>query len=124
MNKGRHMASSGHAMESCGKVPVSPVDLVHLERQTMGDRQLQSEVLSLLAEQARSTSLRAGSASPKDRAAMAHGLKGAARGVGAFALADCADALEREPEVEQHRISLEQAVAEFLNFLRRLEQRP
>jgi HPt (histidine-containing phosphotransfer) domain-containing protein len=55
---------------------------------------------------------------------MAHGLKGAARGVGAFALADCADALEREPEVEQHRTRLEQAVGEFLNFLRRLEQRP
>lgn len=124
MNKGRHMASSGHAMESCGKVPVSPVDLVHLERQTMGDRQLQREVLSLLAEQARSTSLRVGSASPEDRIAMAHGLKGAARGVGAFALADCADALEREPEVEQHRISLEQAVDEFLNFLRRLERQP
>ena len=124
MNKGRHMASSGHAMESCGKVPVSPVDLVHLERQTMGDRQLQREVLSLLAEQARSTSLRVGSASPEDRIAMAHGLKGAARGVGAFALADCADALEREPEVEQHRISLEQAVDELLNFLRRLERQP
>ncbi|TDR31316.1 phosphorelay protein [Aquamicrobium defluvii] len=124
MNKGRHMASSGHAMESCGKVPASPVDLVHLERQTMGDRQLQSEVLNLLAEQARSTSLRVGSASPEERAAMAHGLKGAARGVGAFALADCADALEREPEVEQHRKRLEQAVAEFLNFLLRWEQQP
>ncbi|MET3660148.1 histidine kinase [Aquamicrobium ahrensii] len=90
----------------------------------MGDRQLQREVLNLLAEQAQSVRLRVGSASPEDRAAMAHGLKGAARGVGAFVLADCADALEREPEIEQHRTRLEQAADAFLAFLSGLEQEP
>lgn len=116
------MAGSGHEMESCGKAGASPVDLVHLDRQTMGDRQLQREVLNLLAEQAQAMCARIGQASPGDRAALAHGLKGAARGVGAFMLADCADAIEREPEAERHLQEFDRLVAAFLAFLAQLER--
>ncbi|MFC5385494.1 histidine kinase [Aquamicrobium segne] len=99
---------------------MSVVDRAHLEQQTMGDRQLQQEVLGLLAGQLRSVCQHMVLASPQERARLAHGLKGAALGVGAFALAQCADAVEQEPDVKRHLHQLEQAADTFLNFLPQL----
>lgn len=75
-------------------------DLAHLDRQTLGDAALRAEILALLdAELARlDPELRA--ASVADRLALAHRLKGAARGTGAFALATAAQALESSPDSE------------------------
>ena len=76
-----------------------PVDLAFLARQTGGDRALEEEVLRLFAKQASliGNELR----SHKDielRKRNAHTLKGAARAIGAFGLADRAMQIENEPE--------------------------
>ncbi len=74
-----------------------PIDMAHLSRQTMGDRALEQEVLGLFLQQALSVSRRIAEAGARERVLMAHGLKGSARGVGAFAIAECATAIERDP---------------------------
>lgn len=84
--------------ESCARAPARPIDLVHLARQTMGDRAVEQEVLALFAQQAVQVRDRIGEASAQERISLAHGLKGSARGVGAFAIADCADAIEKQPD--------------------------
>ncbi|MCE7030663.1 Hpt domain-containing protein [Jiella avicenniae] len=76
----------------------SPIDLVHLARQTAGDRALEVEVLGLLViqiERARPAIL---AADPQERCRLGHALKGAARNLGAFRLADAAEELERDPD--------------------------
>lgn len=84
--------------EVCGKAPSRPVDLVHLARQTMGDRDLEREVLGLFVQQALSVRDKITDADERERFMLAHGLKGSARGVGAFAVADCAAEIERKPD--------------------------
>jgi HPt (histidine-containing phosphotransfer) domain-containing protein len=84
--------------EACGQSPGRPVDLVHLARQTMGDRDLEREVLGLFVQQALSVRDEIAAADAKRRLFLAHGLKGAARGIGAFAVADCAAEIERDPQ--------------------------
>jgi HPt (histidine-containing phosphotransfer) domain-containing protein len=74
-----------------------PVDLVHLARQTMGDRDLEQEVLNLFVQQALNVRERLAKADCSECARLAHGLRGAANGIGAFAIADCAGDIEREP---------------------------
>ena len=75
-----------------------PVDLAHLSRQTMGDRALEQEVLALFVQQALAVHDKILDADVKERLLLAHGLKGSARAVGAFAIADCAAAIEGQPE--------------------------
>jgi HPt (histidine-containing phosphotransfer) domain-containing protein len=72
--------------------------MAHLSRQTMGDRAVEQEVLALFVQQALDVRDRIAGASIDDRLNMAHGLKGSARGVGAFAIADCATDIERHPD--------------------------
>lgn len=78
-----------------------PVDLDHLNRYTGGDPSLNREILKLFEEQCSSTLAQlealandngAGSKTWHD---IAHTLKGAARGVGAFGLADVAAEAEK-----------------------------
>jgi HPt (histidine-containing phosphotransfer) domain-containing protein len=74
----------------------SAIDVVHLNRQTMGDRSLEHEVLELFRRQARVLLFRFEAlTSPSERADVAHTLKGSARGVGANRVAFAADELER-----------------------------
>jgi HPt (histidine-containing phosphotransfer) domain-containing protein len=84
--------------ESSGPARSRPVDLVHLARQTMGDRDLEQEVLALFVQQALSVRDRIVQASLNERLLLAHGLKGSARGIGAFAIADCASEIESRPD--------------------------
>ena len=79
-------------------MPVSaqtrPVDLVHLSRYTGGDPTLNAEILQLFAGQSAElmTKLQA-VLEARDLKAwkeITHSLKGAARGIGAFAMADAA----------------------------------
>jgi HPt (histidine-containing phosphotransfer) domain-containing protein len=71
----------------------SPLDLDHLSRMTLGDAELEQEVLAMFAEQAvRLVATMA--ALPTEAAVLAHKLKGSARGIGAFAVADAAASLE------------------------------
>ncbi len=85
--------------ENCMRSQTRPVDLVHLARQTMGDRLLEEEVLQLFMQQAAMMGDRIRNAGPKERKRLAHGLKGSASGIGAFAVAECALAIEENPEV-------------------------
>jgi HPt (histidine-containing phosphotransfer) domain-containing protein len=70
-----------------------PIDLTHLRRMTLGDAALEREVLSMFSAQA-SRLAAALAANPADAAALAHTLKGSARAIGAFAVADAAAHLE------------------------------
>jgi HPt (histidine-containing phosphotransfer) domain-containing protein len=75
-----------------------PVDLVHLSRQTMGDRALEAEVLDLFLHQALAARESIAKAGTTERRNLAHALKGSALGVGAFAVAECASEIEKHPE--------------------------
>lgn len=83
--------------ETSHEAPARPIDMAHLVRQTMGDRALEQEVLQLFVQQAVSVRKQLFEASPSDRIRLAHGLKGSARGVGAFAIANCVTELETNP---------------------------
>ena len=72
-----------------------PVDLVHLARHTLGDRDLEREVLNLFTTQSVIYLDRLKQARGKtDRKAAAHTIKGSAKGIGAWHVADCARAVE------------------------------
>jgi HPt (histidine-containing phosphotransfer) domain-containing protein len=91
-----------------------PVDLVHLSRQTMGDPGLEAEVLRMFMTQAR-TCLDAWKRAEDDdgRKEAAHALKGSARAIGAFALADHAAAAEIAPgdDIRPLEAEMERALA-------------
>ena len=70
-----------------------PVDFEHLQRMTLGDADIEQEVLTMfLAQSARHMHMLA--ALPADASALAHTLKGSARAIGAFSVADAAERLE------------------------------
>lgn len=71
----------------------APLDLKHLSRMTLGEQSLEREVLAMFAAQAKDIADRLTSA-PADAAELAHKLKGSARSVGAFRLADALEAYE------------------------------
>lgn len=86
------------AGENATPVHSRPVDLVHLARQTGGDRDLEEEVLQLFLKQAASLGREMEIASDNDtRLKAAHTIKGAARAVGAFEVAELANDLEEHP---------------------------
>lgn len=72
-----------------------PIDLLHFEAATFGDRALQDEVLTLFEAQTVKLLATIRDGDGKARAEAAHALKGAARGIGAFAVADEAEEIER-----------------------------
>jgi HPt (histidine-containing phosphotransfer) domain-containing protein len=72
-----------------------PVDLVHLALQTLGNKDLETEVLGLFLRQSTIQIARIGSApSPRDQFEAAHKLKGSARAIGAARVAECAEDVE------------------------------
>ncbi len=71
-----------------------PIDLVHLARTTLGDRALEREVLQLFDRQSSILIARMRTAAPAAVAALAHTLKGSARGIGAWRVARAAELLE------------------------------
>lgn len=77
---------------------VRALDLVHLSRQTLGDRSLENELLSLFGRQAQhlTTQLEglAGSAQRGLRRDLAHTIKGSARAVGATRVGNLAEQYE------------------------------
>jgi HPt (histidine-containing phosphotransfer) domain-containing protein len=70
-----------------------PIDIAHLERMTLGDETLQREVLAMFSAQSVGLIGRLAHL-PEDSAALAHTLKGSARAIGAFRVADAAESLE------------------------------
>lgn len=92
-----------------------PIDIIHLERQTMGDRALESEVLVLFLAQLDSAAVEFPALGLPERQRAAHALVGASRGVGAFTLANCASAIEARPAdaeaIDRFREALRQVSA-------------
>lgn len=91
-----HMATSDAASFE------RPIDLVHLARQTLGDRSLEQEILALYLKQ--SQNLLASiekSNSERERAEYAHTLKGSSRAVGAWQVAVAAEAVEATQPAER-----------------------
>ena len=70
------------------------IDIEHLIRMTMGDGALQREVLALFDRQAEMLIARIRHGEPAVIAALAHILKGSARGIGAWQVATAAELVE------------------------------
>ena len=74
-----------------------PIDLVHLSRQTSGDRALESDILCLYRQQLTAGLIQLKSTSGRERMLVAHTLKGSSRSVGAFRLSRLAEKIEESP---------------------------
>jgi HPt (histidine-containing phosphotransfer) domain-containing protein len=70
-----------------------PIDIEHLGRMTLGDAILEHEVLAMFSAQAIGL-IGALARQSTDADALAHTLKGSARAIGAFQVADAAERLE------------------------------
>jgi HPt (histidine-containing phosphotransfer) domain-containing protein len=70
-----------------------PIDIAHLARMTLGDAGLEREVLAMFSAQAVRL-IGSLAALPADAGALAHTLKGSARAIGAFRVAESAESLE------------------------------
>jgi HPt (histidine-containing phosphotransfer) domain-containing protein len=90
---------SRHDQDEEESLSASVLDLVHLSRQTFGDHALETELLTLFNLQAAhfADRLRAPRGGPEDaraRIELAHMLKGSAKSIGAFGVAEAAQAYE------------------------------
>lgn len=94
-----------------------PIDLAHLNRQTMGDRALEQEVLCLFLQQSQQVREQMGRAEPTECKQLAHGLRGSAQGVGAFAIAECAAEIEGHPEDRHAKRRLARLIDEARDFV-------
>jgi HPt (histidine-containing phosphotransfer) domain-containing protein len=103
-----------------------PIDIAHLKRMTLGDADLEREVLAMFSVQA--VGLAAALANlPSDAGALAHTLKGSARAIGAFAVADAASHLEvllrKGADPAQALLQLNEAVKEARTAIEAFLQR-
>jgi HPt (histidine-containing phosphotransfer) domain-containing protein len=92
-----------------------PIDIEHLQRMTLGDESLEREVLAMFSAQAVRL-VGALAALPAEGGTLAHTLKGSARAIGAFRVADAASGLESAiqngSDPSQPLAELKDAVAE------------
>ena len=70
-----------------------PIDFEHLKRMTLGDAGLEQEVLAMFSAQSAKL-LDTLATLPAETGALAHTLKGSAKAIGAFAVAEAATRLE------------------------------
>jgi HPt (histidine-containing phosphotransfer) domain-containing protein len=102
-----------------------PIDLEHLRRMTLGDPSLEREVLEMFSKQA-SRIVGTLAALPPDAGALAHTLKGSARAIGAFcvaervgrfeaAISDAGDHMQAHAELEAAVAQACAAIAEILS---------
>ena len=89
------------------------IDHVHLERMTLGDRSLEREVLEIFVRQTALTLQRIVGAGPARTAAAAHTLKGSARGIGAWRVAEAAERLEQAATGVADAAAMLAAIAEL-----------
>ena len=83
--------------ETCPRATRRPIDMAQLERQTMGDRKLEQEVLGLFSQQAALALDSMVGAGPSARKRLVHTLKGTARSLGAMRLAAACERVEGAP---------------------------
>ena len=100
-----------------------PIDLVHLARQTLGDRALECEVLRMFEKQVAIYFERVNAATdPYEITLGLHTLKGAAQGIGAMVLASQARAAEvefaRDGKLDEETLAdLGMAVSEVCGYI-------
>lgn len=103
-----------------------PIDLVHLAKQTLGDRALEREILDLFRTQVRAVLSRlAEAAEVEARHDLAHTLKGSARAVGAWKVAAEAEGCEQHAEDgdwASHLNALQRSVDEALGAIESLKR--
>ncbi len=113
------------AQQATAKHP-RPLDLVHLACQTLGNRELEAEVLRMFLRQSLVQLQQIATAqTPRELSAAAHQLLGSARAIGAWGVAECAEAIEQSTATGEHGLrprlaALECAVAEANAFIRQL----
>jgi HPt (histidine-containing phosphotransfer) domain-containing protein len=106
--------------------PLAPggpaIDRAHLARMTLGERKLEQEVLALFDRQTEMLLPRIRQADRPAAATLAHTLKGSALGIGAFPVAQAAEAVERAQagEIAAAIDALEAAIAETRTEIARL----
>ncbi len=94
----------------------SPLDLVHLSRQTLGDRELEREILSLFVKQSIQLNERILSSSKLDEQHdLAHTLVGSARAVGAWRVAKAAEHVDLV--LNRGGLELSTALSELADFI-------
>jgi hypothetical protein len=79
---------NGRMNDAAIKDDAAAIDRAHLDHMTLGDRALAHEVLALFDLQAAALLARMAGATAQERSEMAHALKGSARGIGAWRVAD------------------------------------
>ncbi|MEZ5840707.1 MAG: Hpt domain-containing protein [Hyphomicrobiales bacterium] len=100
------------------EVSARPIDLVHLARHSLGNRDLEQEILRLFVRQSAIYLERLkGASTSKARSEAAHTIKGSAKGIGAWRVAHLAEAVENPPAADfamaiELMADLERAVAE------------
>ncbi|MGL4489073.1 MAG: Hpt domain-containing protein [Rhizobiaceae bacterium] len=94
-----------------------PIDLAHLTRQTMGDRALEIEILCMFAKQMSGSRMTMTTANADERKRLAHTIKGTARSVGAFAVGDVAERIEKAPLNSGLINELSDEIAHVLDFI-------
>lgn len=117
LDKNDAVAFSRPGGEVCDQAGERPIDLAHLAQQTMGDRDLERDVLDLFVEQALQARDRLAQAGAAERRSIAHSLKGSARSVGAAAIARCAEAIEDHPDDRDVEARLAGLIDEVRDFI-------
>lgn len=98
-----------------------PIDLVYLSSQTMGDRALESEILGMFAAQLpQYAKLIETSENSEEMFRAAHTLKGAARSVGAFQLAELSAEIEQSGTLDVS--ALQAAVTSVCEYIAEISQ--
>ncbi len=109
------------AMKSTEFKHRSPIDLVHLSRQTLGDRDLEREVLELFVNQSRLYLQRLEVAkSVQEKKNAAHTILGSARGLGAWKVAEEAAMFEETCARSSDSERLCDAVSTANDYIREL----
>ncbi|MES5096823.1 Hpt domain-containing protein [Agrobacterium sp. BA1120] len=105
-----------------GAAPVSrkPIDFMHLARQTMGDKELEIEILQLFTRNARTLLHELAAGNDIEMKAIAHRLKGSADAVGAFNVSAAAEAVENGSRDSAALAKVAASVIEAENFILKL----
>ena len=99
-----------------------PIDLVHLARQTSGNKDLELEVLHTFARQARVCMNELATGETETILKTAHKLKGAALAIGAFTVSEAAERVEAHASEAGDIAQLGAAVLEAENFILKLSR--
>jgi HPt (histidine-containing phosphotransfer) domain-containing protein len=109
-----------------GEMPVPshgrPIDLVHLAKQSGGDRHLETEILSLFRQQIAIAVEQLRRTSGRERKIIAHTIKGSARAVGAVQLARLAGRLEETLTDNMILAAIETESARIRDFICALDR--